>query len=126
MEGLGQEMDVSGGGEASTDNSVSVPHPVLSLDRQHSTSWTVSLVRSTMIVEAPERETMERAIRQAQDLTRLLYGIGPLVVDPAALRQHFLELCAEFRRDGAIERAADAVRGFAWPADVFTRDSGDL
>jgi hypothetical protein len=79
-----------------------------------------------MIVEAPAEQAVEHAALQAQELSALIYGDTSLNINLTQLRQHFVDLGREFRRDGAIERAVAAVSDFAWPTHAFTRDSRDL
>jgi len=79
-----------------------------------------------MVVEAPAEQAVEQAVLKPQELASLLYGDGPLEINLSQLRQHFVDLSREFRRDGAIERAVAAMSDFVWPTDTFTRDTHNL
>ena len=122
----GGGMGAAGSGEAFSHKSSSSSPLTVSLPSRQSTSWVVSLGRSTMVVEAPAEQAVEQAVLKARELAHLLYGGGPLEINPSQLRQHFVDLGREFRRDGAIERAVEATSGFVWPENAFTRDTEDL
>ena len=120
-------MGLAGGGEASSHTTITTPTPPGQQPQpRQSTSWTVSVGRATMVVEAPAEQAVEHAVLQAQELAGLIYSDASLNINLTQLRQHFVDLGHEFRRDGAIERAVEAVSNFAWPTHAFTRDSGDL
>ena len=69
---------------------------------------------------------MEQAVQKARILARQLYGDEDLAANPSELRAYFTDLCREFRRDGAIEKAKESVCDFKWPEGALNRDSDDL
>ena len=60
--GFGGEIGLAGGGEAFSHTSFSSLPPPVHLPPRQSTSWTVSLGRSAMVVEAPAEQAVDQAV----------------------------------------------------------------